>query len=373
MLHVLADQGFAVVAADLDEGFPAQLRGADLVWAASSLHHVGDVPRLLADVRAALAPGGVLVVVELEDLPRFTADPVEDRARAAARAAGWNHHPDWTPHLRQAGFAVERHDLSSTSRRPRPPRSSPGPGCRATSPCRGSTRRRRCSPCSTVTWCWNPGRSARCGWPGEPRDRPSADAEADVDVAVVGGGAAGLAAAVALGRSLRSVVVLDAGEPRNAPAAHAHNVLGREGIGPLDLLAAGREEARGYGVRFLADRVVTADREGSGFRLGLLGGSAVRARRLLLATGLVDELPRSRAAAAVGDGVLHCPFCHGYEVRGQHVGVLGSRPSSLHQVLLFRALTDRVTFFRQDLDVPPEVERSSARSGSRSSRVPSAG
>ncbi|MEW9264008.1 class I SAM-dependent methyltransferase [Kineococcus endophyticus] len=111
MLHVLADQGFAVVAADLDEGFPAQLQGADLVWAASSLHHVGDVPQLLADVRAALAPGGVLVVVELEDLPRFTADPVEDRARAAARAAGWNHHPDWTPHLRQAGFAVERHDL----------------------------------------------------------------------------------------------------------------------------------------------------------------------------------------------------------------------------------------------------------------------
>lgn len=111
MLHVLAEQGFAVVAADLDEGFPVGLDQVDLVWAASSLHHVGDVPRLLAGGRAALAPGGVLVVVELEDLPRFTADPVEDRARAAARAAGWNHHPDWTPHLREAGFAVERHDL----------------------------------------------------------------------------------------------------------------------------------------------------------------------------------------------------------------------------------------------------------------------
>ncbi|MEZ0492436.1 trans-aconitate 2-methyltransferase [Kineococcus sp. TBRC 1896] len=111
MLSVLADQGFAVVAADLDEGFPVQLHGADLVWAASSLHHVHDVPRLLAGVRAALAPGGVLAVVELEDLPRFTTDPAEDRARAAARAAGWNHHPDWIPHLRAAGFTVERHDL----------------------------------------------------------------------------------------------------------------------------------------------------------------------------------------------------------------------------------------------------------------------
>lgn len=180
--------------------------------------------------------------------------------------------------------------------------------------------------------------------------------DVEVDVAVVGGGAAGLAAAVALGRSLRSVVVVDAGEPRNAPAAHAHNVLGREGIGPLDLLAAGREEARGYGVRFVADRVVTADREGSGFRLGLLGGSVVRARRLLLATGLVDELPDVPGLRRLwGTGVLHCPFCHGYEVRGQHVGVLGVRASSLHQVLLFRALTDRVTFFRQDLDVPVET------------------
>jgi SAM-dependent methyltransferase len=81
------------------------------VWAASSLHHVREVPRLLAGVRAALAPGGVLAAVELEELPRFTAEPVEDRARAAARAAGWNHHPDWAPHLVQAGFTVERHDL----------------------------------------------------------------------------------------------------------------------------------------------------------------------------------------------------------------------------------------------------------------------
>ncbi|MEZ0492437.1 NAD(P)/FAD-dependent oxidoreductase [Kineococcus sp. TBRC 1896] len=178
----------------------------------------------------------------------------------------------------------------------------------------------------------------------------------EVDVAVVGGGAAGLAAAVVLARSLRSVVVVDAGEPRNAPAVHAHNVLGREGIAPRDLLAAGRAEATGYGVQFRTDRVVTARREGSGFHLDLLAGPPVRSRRLLLATGLVDELPDVPGLRRLwGTGVLHCPFCHGYEVRGQHVGVLGSRPNSLHQVLLFRALTERVTFFRQDLDVPAET------------------
>ncbi|PRY16066.1 NAD(P)/FAD-dependent oxidoreductase [Kineococcus rhizosphaerae] len=176
------------------------------------------------------------------------------------------------------------------------------------------------------------------------------------DVGVLGGGAAGLAGAVALARSLRSVVVVDAGQPRNAPADHAHNVLGREGTAPRDLLAAGRREAEGYGVRFLDDRAVLARRDDAGFVVELLGGAVVRARRLLLATGLLDELPDVPGVReSWGRSVLHCPFCHGWEVRGQHVGVLGSRPSALHQALLFRQLTPRVTLFVQDLTVPAET------------------
>ncbi|WP_432510474.1 NAD(P)/FAD-dependent oxidoreductase [Kineococcus sp. SYSU DK001] len=184
------------------------------------------------------------------------------------------------------------------------------------------------------------------------------NADVNADVVVLGGGAAGLAGAVALARSLRDVVVVDAGEPRNAPAGHAHNVLGREGIDPLDLLAAGREEARGYGARILADRAVTARRDGSGFVLELLSGRVVRARRVLLATGLVDELPDVPGLRQFwGGSVLHCPFCHGYEVRGQRIGVLGSRPTALHQALMFRRLSPDVTLFVQDLDVPDETAR----------------
>jgi thioredoxin reductase len=168
------------------------------------------------------------------------------------------------------------------------------------------------------------------------------------DVAVVGGGAAGLSAAVTLARSLRSVVVIDAGEPRNAPAAGAHNLLGREGVPPLELLAAGRREAEAYGARILAGRAVAvrAGAPGSGFELDLADGGSVRARRLLLATGLVDELPDVPGVRELwGRDVLHCPYCHGWEVRDRRIGVLGTGPMTAHQALLFRQLSRDVTVF----------------------------
>ncbi len=98
------------VQADLDEAWPAEIAGADVVWASSSLHEVADPDRLLGDVRSALAPGGMLVVVEMDALPRVLPDDVGaglgDRCTAALLAAGWNAHPDWRPHLERAGFEV---------------------------------------------------------------------------------------------------------------------------------------------------------------------------------------------------------------------------------------------------------------------------
>ncbi|ALG84801.1 NAD(P)/FAD-dependent oxidoreductase [Gordonia phthalatica] len=168
----------------------------------------------------------------------------------------------------------------------------------------------------------------------------------DIDVAVVGGGAAGLSAAVALGRSLRSVVVIDAGEQRNLPASTAHNVLGREGVAPRDLIAAGREEAERYAAEIVADTVVEARRDDEGFALVLASGRMIRARRILLTTGLVDHLPDIPGLAdAWGATVLHCPYCHGWEVRGQRIGVLATGPMAEHQALLFHRLSDRVTVF----------------------------
>ncbi|NDK89254.1 NAD(P)/FAD-dependent oxidoreductase [Gordonia desulfuricans] len=174
-----------------------------------------------------------------------------------------------------------------------------------------------------------------------------------VDVVIVGGSAAGLSAAVALGRSLRSVVVVDAGRPRNAPADGAHNLLGREGIAPADLLAAGRAEALGYGATIVDGEVTAAvrlDGTDPAFEVGLADGSRYRARRLLLATGLVDELPDVDGIGELwGRDVLHCPYCHGYEVRGRRIGVLGTGPMAMHQVLLFTQLSDQVTLIDQSL------------------------
>ncbi len=167
------------------------------------------------------------------------------------------------------------------------------------------------------------------------------------DVVVVGGGAAGLSGAVALARARRSVLVVDAGSPRNAPAGHVHNYLGREGTPPAELLAAGRAELAGYGGRVVTGTVTGAARtEDGGFTVTFADGRATRARRLLVTTGLTDELPDVPGVAERwGRDVLHCPYCHGWEVRGRAVGVLATGPLAVHQALMWRQWTDDVTFF----------------------------
>jgi len=183
------------------------------------------------------------------------------------------------------------------------------------------------------------------------------------DVVVVGGGAAGLSGAMALGRSRRRVLVLDSGEPRNAPAAHAHNYLGREGVPPLDLLAAGRAEVAAYGVEVATDRVTAVTRTEHGFTVATGSGREVAARRVLVTTGVVDELPDIPGLAARwGRDVLHCPYCHGWEVRGRAIAVLATSPLAGHQGLLFRQLSDDVVIVVADgVELPPvDVERMAA-------------
>ena len=163
------------------------------------------------------------------------------------------------------------------------------------------------------------------------------------DVVVVGGGAAGLSAALVLGRARRRVAVIDAGEPRNAPAAHMQGFLSRDGMPPADLLAAAREEVLGYGVEIIDDRVVEIT---EGFTLSLAGSRAVTARRLLLATGAVDELPDIPGARERwGRDFLHCPYCHGWEVGDQAIGVIGTGPGSVDHAHLLRQWSDDVIFF----------------------------
>ena len=169
------------------------------------------------------------------------------------------------------------------------------------------------------------------------------------DVVVVGGGAAGLSAALVLGRARRPVAVVDAGAPRNAPAAHMQGFLSRDGMPPADLLAAGRAEAIGYGVQLVEDQVLEIE---PGFIVRLAGVEAVRARRILIATGVRDELPEIPGVRERwGRDLLHCPYCHGWEVRDQPIGVLGTQPGSVRHAHLVRQWSDDVVFFVHTYDL----------------------
>jgi len=171
------------------------------------------------------------------------------------------------------------------------------------------------------------------------------------DVAIIGGGPAGLSAALVLGRARRRVVVIDAGAPRNAPAAHMQGFLSRDGMSPAELLAVARAEVRGYGVEIIEDRVTEAT---SGFTLRLAAGRIIEARRVLLATGAVDDLPDVQGAPERwGRDFLHCPYCHGWEVRDQPIGVLAVGPGAVEHAHLLRQWTDDVILFTHTCNVTP--------------------
>lgn len=165
----------------------------------------------------------------------------------------------------------------------------------------------------------------------------------DYDVVVIGGGAAGLSAALVLGRARRRVVVVDGGSPRNAPAAHMHGFLSRDGMPPSELLAVGRAEVARYGVEVVDGQVASIE---PGFVVRLAGDEALRGRRVLVATGSRDEVPDVPGVRERwGRDLLHCPYCHGWEVRDEPLGVLGTTAASVQHALLVRQWSDDVVFF----------------------------
>ncbi|MGW5581961.1 NAD(P)/FAD-dependent oxidoreductase [Micromonospora chokoriensis] len=188
-----------------------------------------------------------------------------------------------------------------------------------------------------------------------------------VDVIVVGGGAAGLNGALILARSRRSVIVVDDNQPRNAPAAGVHGLLARDGIAPAELLRLGREEVARYGGQLRDGHVSNAQRDGDDFVVSLRDGQTLRARRLLVTTGLADRLPALPGLAERwGHEVVHCPYCHGWEVRDRAIGVLATGPGSYHHALLFRQLTDDLTYFAQGTNLDPDQ---AGRLGARGIRI----
>ncbi len=176
------------------------------------------------------------------------------------------------------------------------------------------------------------------------------------EVAVIGGGAAGLSAALVLTRARRQVVVVDAGKPRNAPAPHMHGFLSRDGMPPADLLAVSRDEVASYGGTLLGDSVAGITRHANGtFGLLLASGEPIVARRLVVATGLRDEVVDVAGVTdRWGRDVLHCPYCHGHEVRDQALGVLGGNAMAVQHALLVRQWSNDLVFFPHTTKITEE-------------------
>ncbi|WP_340560399.1 NAD(P)/FAD-dependent oxidoreductase [Streptomyces sp. GSL17-111] len=179
------------------------------------------------------------------------------------------------------------------------------------------------------------------------------------DGVIIGGGAAGLSAGVVLARARFATLVVDGGEPRNGPADHMHGYLTRDGMAPKEFVAGGRSELDRYGGTLVRAGVVDARRTSDGtFELRLDDGSALRARSVLVATGLTDELPDVPGLAERwASTVHHCPHCHGYEVRGRDIAVLGNPATattsavSAHLAALMRRYSSSVTFCTNGIEV----------------------
>lgn len=178
------------------------------------------------------------------------------------------------------------------------------------------------------------------------------------DAIVIGGSYAGLSAALQLARARRRVLVIDAGVRRNRFAAASHGFLGQDGRRPSDIAAEGRTQLLAYpNVRWLEGTAAQVVAEEGGFRVSTSDGHTESARKLVLATGVVDELPSiDGLAERWGRGVFHCPYCHGYELGNGRIGVLAVGPLSMHHALM---LPDwgTTTFFLNDAFLPDEAQR----------------
>jgi thioredoxin reductase len=178
-----------------------------------------------------------------------------------------------------------------------------------------------------------------------------------LDVIVVGGGAAGLSGALNLSRARRSVLVIDAGEQRNLPAEAVHGLLARDGTPPAELVRQGRAEVERYGGSVLDARVAALGGSAGDFAVALENGRELRARRLLVTTGLVDELPDIPGLREQwGHDVVHCPYCHGWEIRDLPIGVLGTNHMAVHGAQLFRQWSADLTLFLHRAPAPTDEE-----------------
>ena len=180
------------------------------------------------------------------------------------------------------------------------------------------------------------------------------------DVIVIGGSFAGLAAALQLGRTRRKAIVLDTGLPRNRYAAHSHGLLGHDNRPPAEILELAHAQlAQSPSVKFVHSRAVRASGAIDDFTVALDSGEVLSARRLLLSYGRTDHFPDMPGFAECwGNTVVPCPYCHGYEIAGEHWGLLYHSPMSLHMPPLYNHWTDKITLFTDGHELPDDDRQS---------------
>ncbi|GGC39748.1 thioredoxin reductase [Parapedobacter defluvii] len=167
----------------------------------------------------------------------------------------------------------------------------------------------------------------------------------EFDVIVIGGSYAGLSAAMALGRSLRSVLVLDSGRPCNLQTPHSHNFITQDGEKPATIAEKAKKQVLEYRtVHFLNGLALSGKKTGDGFVIATQADGQFYARKLIFATGISDIFPDIKGFAECwGISVIHCPYCHGYEFRGKQTGILANGERAFHITSLVNNLTDRIT------------------------------
>jgi thioredoxin reductase len=192
------------------------------------------------------------------------------------------------------------------------------------------------------------------------------------DVAVIGGSYAGLSAALQLARARRRVVVIDAGARRNRMAHASHGLIGQDGRPPEAIAADARAQLMTYPtVEWRVGTATNATRRGDGFDVAMAADGHLRARRLILATGVVDELPAiDGLAERWGRHVFHCPYCHGYELNQGVIGVLAAGPAALHQALMLPDWGEVTLFTDGRLDLDDDQRRDLTTRGVRIESTP---
>lgn len=179
------------------------------------------------------------------------------------------------------------------------------------------------------------------------------------DVIAIGGSYAGMAAALQLLRARRTVLVIDAGQRRNRFASHSHGFLGQDGVDPTEIARAARRQLEAYPtLTWREGRAVAASGEQDGFVVTTEDGKVHQGRRILLATGVSDQLPEIPGLAERwGRTVFHCPYCHGYELSEGRIGVIATGPMSLHQAELLTEWGDVTFLTNAALELDPDTRR----------------